>query len=45
MLASQTKLMTEKEESLFTTVADDIESTAPAELIIDIGDCEEIEID
>ena len=37
--------MTEEEENPFTPDTDDIESTAPAELTIDIDDCEEIEVD
>ena len=37
--------MTEEEENPFTPDADDIESTAPAELTIDNDDCEEIEVD
>ena len=44
-LASQSKLMTEEEENHFTPDADDIESAEPAERIIDIDDCEEIEVD
>ena len=35
----------EEEENTFTPDADDIESAAKAELIIDSDDCEEIEVD
>ena len=44
-LASQNKLMNEEEENPFTPDTDDIEYAAPAELTIDIDDCEEIEVD
>ena len=37
--------MTEEEENPFTPDADDIVSAAPAELTIDIDDCERIEVD
>ena len=37
--------MTEEEENPLLLMTDDIESMAPAELTIDIVDCEEIEVD
>ena len=43
-LASQNKFKTEEEENTFTSDADDIGSAAPAELIIDIDDFEEIDV-
>ena len=37
--------MTQEEENPFIPDADDIESATPAELIIDINDCEEFEVE